>query len=110
MPPLIEQHLTRIRALAHDYGVTRLDVFGSACTPAFNPERSDIDFLVEYPAGYDYGPWLARVQDLEADLSNLLGRKVHLVMTAALRNPRFRSEAEKTRTVIYDATQVAQVG
>jgi predicted nucleotidyltransferase len=100
----------RIRALAHDYGVTRLDVFGSVCTPAFDPERSDIDFLVEYPAGYDYGPWLGRVQDLEADLSNLLGRKVDLVTTAALRNPHFRHEVEKTRTVIYDATQVAQVG
>jgi uncharacterized protein YutE (UPF0331/DUF86 family) len=47
---------------------------------------------------------------LESDLSNVLGRKVDLVTTAALRNPHFRHEVEKTRAVIYDATQVAQVG
>ena len=109
MNPLIEEHLEAIRDLCREYGVARLEVFGSAATDAFDPARSDIDFLVEYPPDYDFGPWLGRVQDLEQALADLLGRKVDLVMTAALRNKWFRREADKTRTVIFDAAQVAEV-
>jgi predicted nucleotidyltransferase len=109
MAPLIQQNLDEIRALARAYGVARLEVFGSACTTEFEPERSDIDFLVEYPPGYDFGPWLGRLQDLEADLGKLLGRRVDLVTTTALRNRWFRREVEKTRTVIYDASEVAKI-
>jgi predicted nucleotidyltransferase len=109
MHPLIDQHLENIRMLAREYGVARLEVFGSICTPDFDSECSDIDFLVEYPPDYDFGPWLARLQDLERALGQLLGRDVDLVMTSALRNKWFRREADKTRTVIYDASEVAEV-
>ena len=108
MNPLIEQHLEAIRGLCREYGVARLEVFGSAATDAFDPARSDVDFLVEYPPDYDFGAWLGRVQDLEQALADLLGRKVDLVMTPALRNKWFRREADKTRTVIFDA-EVAEV-
>ncbi len=101
MNPLIEQHLDAIRVLAREYGVARLEVFGSAVTDEFDARRSDIDFLVAYPPSYDYGPWLSRLQDLEAALAMLLGRDVDLVTTSALRNTRFRREAGTTRTVIY---------
>ncbi|MBA3414399.1 MAG: nucleotidyltransferase domain-containing protein [Chloroflexia bacterium] len=62
MNSLIEENLEAIRALARDYGVAQLEVFGSVCTLEFDPERSDVDFLVEYPPGYDFGPWLGRLQ------------------------------------------------
>ena len=110
MAPIVAHHLTEIRELACRYGVARLEVFGSSCTSEFDPDRSDIDFLVEYPPDYDYGPWLARIQDLEAELAALLGREVDLVTTTALRNARFRNEAEKTRTVVYDASKVGTLG
>lgn len=87
----------------------RLEAFGSIATPAFDPTQSDLDFLVTFPQGYDYGPWLGRVQDLEAALATLLGRDVDLVMSHALRKPQFAAEAAKTRTVIYDATTIADV-
>ena len=109
MNPLIAQHREAIRALARQYGVARLEVFGSVCTPEFDPEQSDVDFLVEYPPGYDFGPWLSRLLDLQEALAALLGRKVDLVTTSALRNKWFRREAEKTRTAIYDASEVAEV-
>ncbi|MGH2614148.1 MAG: nucleotidyltransferase family protein [Thermomicrobiales bacterium] len=107
--PLIAAHLEAIRALCREYGVARLEVFGSVCTPEFDLERSDVDFLVEYPDEYDYGPWLQRHFDLEEALTNVLSRKVDVVMPGALRNKWFRREAEKTRTVIYDASEVAEV-
>jgi len=70
---------------------------------------SDVDFLVEYPPGYDFGPWLGRFQDLECALATLLVRDVGLVMTSALRNTWFRQEAAKTRRVIYDTSQIMKV-
>jgi predicted nucleotidyltransferase len=107
--PLLAEHLETIRALCREYGVSRLEVFGSICTSEFDPERSDVDFLVTYPPDHDFGPWLQRHFDLEEALANVLGRKVDVVMSGALRNKWFRREAEKTRTVLYDASEIAEV-
>jgi uncharacterized protein len=109
MPPVIEEHLEKIQAIARSFGVDRLEVFGSVCTAEFDPGRSDIDFLVSYPPNYDFGPWLARLQDLELGLRELLGHDVDVVTTTASRNKWFRREANKTRTVVYDASEVAEV-
>ena len=106
---LIAEHLEAIRALCREYGVTRLEVFGSVCTPEFDPARSDIDFLVEYPEDYDFGPWLKHYFALEEALSHVLGHRVDLVMTGAITSKWFRREAEKTRTVVFDATEIAEV-
>ena len=106
--PVIAEHLEGIRALCREYGVAQMEVFGSVCTPEFDPERSDVDFLVEYPPDYDYGPWLSNLFSLEEKLSLLLERKVDVVMSPALENRWFRREAEKTRTVIYDGSEVAK--
>src|SRR5215203_4682535 len=57
--PIIAEHLEAIRGLCREFGVARLEVFGSVCTPDFDPERSDVDFLVEYPPDHEYGPWLS---------------------------------------------------
>lgn len=107
--PIIVEHLEAINALCREFGVARLEVFGSVCTPAFDPERSDVDFVVEYPPDYDFGPWLTRYFALEEALAALLGRKVDLVMTKAMKNKWFRREATKTRTAVYDASKVAEV-
>ena len=104
---LIERNRDAIADLGRRFGVARLEVFGSVCTPDFDPERSDVDFLVTYPPDSDFGPWLARLQDLEAALTDLLGRKVDVVTASALQNKWFRREADKTRRVIYDASEVA---
>lgn len=109
MNPIIEQHKAAIEALAREYGVARLEVFGSVCTPEWDPARSDVDFLVEYPDDYEYGLWLSRFFDLERALTELLGRDVDLVMTSALRNKWFYREAAKTRRVLYDASTVSEV-
>ena len=109
MNTIITQHREEILALCRTYGVRRLELFGSAATSAFDPERSDIDFLVEYPPDYDFGPWLSRFQEFERSLTDVLGRNVDLVMTSALRNRWFDREAAKTRTMIYDASKIPEV-
>ena len=105
MHPAVEKHLDDIRAAAERYGVEKLEIFGSAMTPEFDPERSDIDFIVHYPPGYDYGVFLKRYLDLEDELKEILERPVQLVMTSALKKESFRRNAGATRTLIYVATR-----
>lgn len=100
---LIEQNLDAICALAEKYNVARLEVFGSATTDDFDPERSDIDFLIEYKPGTDLGPWVKRFFELQERLEELLDRKVDLVMTGALENQRFLRMVNETRRLLYAA-------
>ncbi|MBM3837470.1 MAG: DNA polymerase III subunit beta [Verrucomicrobia bacterium] len=109
MNPLSQEKIDAIAAVCRRYGVSRLESFGSACTDDFDPNRSDLDFLVEFPPGSDLGPWLARFLELKEALTQLLGRPVDIVMGSALRNPWFRREAAKTRRVVYDASQMPQM-
>ena len=109
MHSLIERHREAIRQLSRSSGISRLEVFGSAATDEFDPERSDVDFIVAYPPDYDFGPWLSRHFELREQLEALLGTDVDLVMPSALKNRWFRREADRTRTVIYDASEDAEV-
>ncbi len=100
---------TAIAALCRRFRVERLEMFGSATRADFDPERSDVDFLVRFPADYDFGPWMSRLQQFEEELAALFQLPVDVVLESALRNPWFRREAEKTRALIYDASQDTQV-
>jgi predicted nucleotidyltransferase len=48
MPPLIEDNLDEIGRLCRVHGVRRLEVFGSILRSDFDPQRSDVDVLVEF--------------------------------------------------------------
>jgi uncharacterized protein len=73
-----------ILRLAAKHGVTSVRVFGSVARGEAGPE-SDVDFLIE--AGDDVPPWFPG--GFVADLEELLGRRVDVVETCALR-PRLR--------------------
>ena len=103
MNPIITANLEAIRRLCAEYGVARLDVFGSVTTPRFDEARSDIDLLVEYAPETDLGPWMKRHFALQDDLADLLGRPVDLVMSGGLRNPYFIRSVNQTRQVLYAA-------
>jgi uncharacterized protein len=82
----ITQHRSEIAALCRRFGVRRLDVFGSAARGAdFAPERSDVDFLVEFGAEEDD---LARFVDFKEALEALLVRPVDLVDRKAIAESR----------------------
>ena len=71
--------------------------------PAFDPERSDVDFLVEYLGNYDFGLWLKRYFHLKDQLEAVLERPVDLVMTDAPRNRYFAEAIDETRQLLYAA-------
>jgi predicted nucleotidyltransferase len=109
MNNIVERHIQEIAELCRKFGVQRLELFGSAASGSSENVPGDIDFLVFYPDDYDVGPWMSRVFALESALSALLDYPVDLVMDKALDNRWFRREAAKTRKVIYDARQIAEV-
>lgn len=90
-----------IATLCHEFHVRRLSIFGSAVTGAFDPETSDIDFLVEFDdhAADLFGAYFG----LKEELESLLGRPVDLVTPKSLENPYFAESVEKTRRDLYAA-------
>jgi uncharacterized protein len=99
---LIEAHAAEIAELCQRFHVSRLDVFGSAARVVdFDPARSDIDILVSYAT--DASPNMWNHFALRDALSDLLGRKVDLVMADSVENPFVRAGIERSRQVLYGA-------
>ena len=103
MVPLVESKRDALAALCRQYGVARLELFGSAATGARDEDARDLDFLVEFQPGRSLGPWLAHYFDFQAELERLFGRSVDLVMTGALTDPSFIREVNGSRKVLYAA-------
>jgi uncharacterized protein len=103
MISIVDSKQVFLRDLCRRYGVRRLELFGSAATPAFDPKSSDLDFLVEFLPEQDLGPWLRHYFAFRAELEELFERRVDLVMAEAVKDPYFRRELEHTRTLLYAA-------
>ena len=88
------------------YGVRRLELFGSGTSPDFDPQRSDLDFVVDFGADGDQDLF-HRYFGLNEALDALLGRKVDLVMVGAMKNPFFIESVNNTRQNVY-AAEVTQ--
>ena len=100
--PLVAERTEELREICRAHGVKRLDLFGSAATGDFNPETSDLDFLVTFQPGVRK-PWARHYVDLQQALEQLFGRSVDLVSDKPFRNPSFREAVEQSRTPLYAA-------
>ena len=78
MVAIIEDQRGRLEALCRKHHVRRLEVFGSAADGTFDPDKSDLDFLVEYEAMSPPDHYEAYV-GLWEDLQALFQRKIDLV-------------------------------
>ena len=64
-----------LNGIAEQFGASRLRVFGSvACGE--ETAQSDVDFLVEFPKGYDL---ITQRMPLTQKLADILNRKVELI-------------------------------
>lgn len=101
MQAFITDHIQDIRTLCRQYGVTRLDVFGSALRDDFDPARSDVDVMARFDL--DRGPPspLEQYFGFKESLENVLGRPVDIISSKVIRNPYIRDEVERTRVNIY---------
>lgn len=102
MHRLISDNLEAIQKLCRTYCVRRMDVFGSVTTDHFDPERSDIDLLVEFDDQMQIRRFKAYFA-LKQDLEKLFGRKVDLIEPGGVRNEYYRRGIEATREPLYAA-------
>ena len=83
----LRQMNTHLSSLAAQCGASHLRVFGSVARGEETPD-SDVDFLVEFPRGYDL---FTQRMPLAQALGDLLQRKVDLVPEHEL-NPHIRAQ------------------
>ena len=102
MIPLITNHSDQLAEICRRHHVKRLEVFGSAAVGDFNPEKSDIDFLVDYHPFTGPGKADAYFGLLE-DLQQLFDRKIDLVVDRAIENPYFRQNVDKYKVAVYES-------
>ncbi len=97
----ISQHQEGIASLCRQFGVRRLDLFGSATSDHFDPASSDLDFVVDFA---DRSPGYARrFFAFEAALTELLGQEIDLLTDRSIRNPYLRSSIEERRVPVYES-------
>jgi uncharacterized protein len=100
--PVIRGCQSELAQLCRKFHVRRLELFGSAVGGGFSPDRSDLDFLVEFeplPEG-GYADTFFGFKDA---LEGLFGLPVDLVIPSAIRNPYFRQSIEKCKAPLYAA-------
>ncbi len=101
MHAVVEQHRDAIEELCRRYGVTKLDVFGSATRDDFDEARSDVDFLVEFDDVAGLGA-LRQYFGFKEDLEKLLRRPVDLV-EGTIENPFVLRSVEESKELLYAA-------
>jgi uncharacterized protein len=102
MADVIETRKTELENLCRRHGVARLALFGSALRNDFDPEKSDLDFAVEFPTmtpSEHAGAYFGFLEDLES----LFERRVDLVEISAIRNSYLRQEIEERQETLYAA-------
>jgi len=102
MIDLVEQNRAAVAELCRKYRVKRLEVFGSAADGTFDPERSDLDFLVDF-LPMEPGPHARAYFGMWFGLQDLFDRNVDLVEAPAVTNPYFLNTIEPHRSTVYAA-------
>ena len=101
MNPIVSERKQDLARLCEERRVERLDVFGSAVTGDFDPETSDLDFLVTFRESAADGDAFKRQIGLKDALEALFGRKVDVVPDRSITNEYFRANVEDTREPVY---------
>ncbi|MBA7606530.1 hypothetical protein ES703_13679 [subsurface metagenome] len=103
MISFIEENYESLKRLCKQYRVKRFEVFGSSLTgEGFDPENSDLDFLVEF-LPLQPGEHADAYFGLLEALQDLFSRSIDLVETKAIRNPYFLESINQNRKEIYAA-------
>lgn len=102
MNVIVDSQREPLSAICRRFRVGRLELFGSAADGTFDPDSSDLDFLVEFvplQRGEYYDAFFGLLESLEA----LFGRRVDLVDVECLHNPYFVRRVNESRKGVYDA-------
>ena len=101
LPELLQVKLQPLRELCERYGVEKLELFGSAARGELDPAHSDLDFIVQMKGRREPG-YARRFCDFADALETLYGRPVDLLTELLIKNPYFKAEVQKDRTIVVD--------
>jgi uncharacterized protein len=87
--------------LCKTHDVKKLYVFGSAITKDFNPDKSDIDLVVEISEN-DPLQKGEKLLNLWEKLEDFFKRNVDLLTDQPIKNPYLKSNIDRTKVLIYD--------
>lgn len=96
----IEPFLPEIEKICRKYEAKSLTLFGSALTEEFDPDKSDLDFLLELISPEN---GLDKYFGIKEELEKLLKRDVDLVMPKAIKNPYLKESIYSRLKKCYDA-------
>lgn len=102
MIDLFERNRDDLLRLCAKHHVRRLELFGSAAAGDFDPESSDLDFLVAFSELTPSEHARAYFGLLEA-LEALFQRPVDLLEAGAIHNPYLQASVDRTRVLLYAA-------
>ena len=102
MQSIITDNQEKIVELCREHHVRRLSAFGSAVRDDFDPDKSDVDLLVEFDE-LPFPDSLYNKEELEECLVRLFARPVDLIRDAHIENPYLRREIEADRQLLYAA-------
>ena len=101
LPEMLQVKLQPLLELCERYGVEKLELFGSAARGEFDPAHSDLDFIVQMKGRREPG-YARRFCDFADALETLYGRPVDLLTELMIKNPYFKAEVQKDRTIVVD--------
>ena len=102
LPSLIEQHMQELQALCRQCGVRRLTLFGSAARGTFDPQHSDLDFLVEFQPSTPAKEGRAWI-DLWKGMRRVFDRPVDLVDVSTIDDAELEQSIRHSMIELYDA-------
>jgi predicted nucleotidyltransferase len=101
-PALLIPHAA-VAEVCQRWGIVKMEIFGSALRPDFDPARSDVDLMVTFASGRLPG-W-EFFADLPVELSTIFGRKVDVLTRRSVeqsQNEFRRREILEKSSVIYE--------
>lgn len=89
-----------LASICRRFKIARLSFYGSVLRDDFDPDRSDVDVLVQFAADADKS--LFALVDIQDALTALFGRQAHICTEGSL-SRYFRQDVMRQAEVQYDA-------
>jgi hypothetical protein len=103
VPGFIADRHDDIAAMCRRHHARRLELFGSATRADFDPQRSDLDFLVDLAEDLSPGGYAEAYFGLKRELEALLHRSLDLLEDPQIVNPYLRPRVDAERVTVYGA-------
>lgn len=103
MNAILKKKEKELKALCQKYRVERLYAFGSVTGDLFDPDSSDLDFIVAFEPGLDPIEMGGNLWNMGEDLEAMFGHQVDLLRERPFRNPYFAKAVEESKRLLYAA-------